>query len=257
VLIAHRGVDTVMLNSPVDVIFALMSIVAFLIAVVIHQFTQATVALWLGDRTAVVDGRLSLNPRTHIEPIGMTLAVILAFLGIPSLGYGRPLRVDTWKMRGGPNTGLVLTSLAGMLANLIVGVLIAIGLHFSVAIPAYSSELATANPYWGRLDEFLIILSVVNIAYFLLNILPIYPLDGFQLLLALLPTSQAITFRRSEQYGPLILLGLIFLLPWIAQLFGLSFLNVAGWISRGAEYIALSIAGVLHQLVFLYFLQRR
>jgi Zn-dependent protease len=241
------------LNSPVDVVFALMSIVAFLIAVIVHQFTQATVALWLGDRTAATDGRLSLSPRTHIEPVGTTLAVILAFLGTPSLGYGRPVRVDTWKLRGGPNTGLILTSLSGMIANAIFGVLVAIGLRYSIKIPAYSNDLMTVNPYWSRLDEFLIVLAVVNIAYFLLNILPIYPLDGYQILVALLPTRQAMAFRRSEQYGPLILLGLIFLLPWIAQLFGLSFLNIAGWISKGAEYAALRIAGVLHQLVFFYF----
>jgi len=238
-------------NVPVDVVFALMSIVAFIVAVVIHQGMQATVALWLGDRTAAAEGRLSLSPRTHIEPVGTTLAVILAFLGMPSLGYGRPVRVDTWKMRGGPNTGLVLTALAGMLANLVFGVLVAIALHFSFLVPAYTDQLA--NPYWGRLDEFLIILAIVNVAYFLLNILPIYPLDGFQLLIALLPTNQAIAFRRSEQYGPLILLGLIFLLPWLAQLFGLSFLNVAGWITQGAGYIVLAIAGMIHQLVLLRF----
>jgi Zn-dependent protease len=203
----------------INVILAFMIIVSFLISVVLHEFGHALMATWLGDPTPRSQGRLSLGLRSQLDPLGTMLCVILAFFPIPAgpvgLGWGKPVKPDPWKLRGGPNAGTLLVALGGILMNVIVGVLVAILLHF---LPT-SLYL---NAFTIRIPQFVLTFASVNFCLAIFNLIPLYPLDGYQILYTLLPNRQAVGFSRSATYGPFIILLIIFLLPFLGQITGMS-----------------------------------
>src|SRR5207237_618020 len=118
----------------INVVLAFMIIGSFLVAVIIHEFGHSLVASMLGDPTPQKEGRLSPSLRTHLDPVGTMLCVILAFFPVAAgpvgLGWGKPVKVDPWKLRGGPNFGTLLVTLSGILMSLVVGVLFALLLRF-------------------------------------------------------------------------------------------------------------------------------
>src|SRR6266581_19509 len=116
----------------INVLLALMIIVSFLIAIPLHEFSHALMASWLGDKTPRAEGRQSLSLRTHIDPIGTLMCVILAFqpmLGV-GFGWGKPVKPDPWKMRVGPNAGVLLVAWAGPIFSLLIGLLTAVVVRF-------------------------------------------------------------------------------------------------------------------------------
>jgi len=209
----------------INVVLAFMIIVSFLISVSLHEVGHALMATWLGDPTARAEGRLSLGLRSHLDPLGTMLCVILAFFAVPSgpvgLGWGKPVKPDPWKLRGGPNAGTLLVSLGGIFMNIIVGVLAAIVLRL---LPASFTALPTSggNAFIIRIPQFVLTFASVNFCLAIFNLIPLYPLDGYQILYTLLPNRQAVGFSRSATYGPFIILILIFLLPFLGQISGTS-----------------------------------
>src|ERR1700730_15718034 len=133
----------------INVILAFMIIISFLISLILHEFGHALVATWLGDPTPRTDGRLSLNLGSHLDPLGTLLCVILAFFAVPAgpvgLGWGKPVKPDPWKLRGGPNGGTLMVALGGILMNLVVGVLAAIVLGL-LPVSLHQSALAVRIP---------------------------------------------------------------------------------------------------------------
>ncbi len=204
----------------INVVLAFMIIACFLVATVIHEYAHALTATLLGDTTPRTQGRQSLSLRAHLDPLGTLLCVILAFqpliAGPMALGWGKPVKTDPWKLRGGPNGGTLIVSLAGILTSLVLGLLAAVVLHF---LP--SALVATTNGILFRVVQLITVFAVVNITLALFNLLPIYPLDGYQILYTLLPSRQALKFARSAQYGPLIIIVLVFVLPFLGQLTGM------------------------------------
>lgn len=199
----------------INVVLAFMIIASFLVAVVIHEYSHALTATLLGDTTPRSQGRQRLSLSTQIDPLGLLVCVILAFqpgVGI-ALGWGKPVKTDPWKLRGGPNGGTLMVSLAGILTSLVLGLLVAFALHF---LPA--SMLDSSNGILFRVPQLLTVFAAANITLALFNLLPFYPLDGYQILYTLLPSRQALKFARSAQYGPLIIIILVFVLPFIGQL---------------------------------------
>ena len=199
----------------INVVLAFMIIACFLVAVVIHEYAHALTATLLGDTTPRTQGRQSLSLRAHLDPLGTLLCVILAFYpGFPmALGWGKPVKTDPWKLRGGPNGGTLLVSLAGILTSLLLGLLIAFVLHF---LPAPLVD--PRNGILFRVVQLVTVFATVNITLAVFNILPVYPLDGYQILYTLLPSRQALKFARSAQYGPLIIIVLVFVLPFVGQI---------------------------------------
>jgi Zn-dependent protease len=197
----------------INVVLALMVIGSFLVALPLHESGHALMASLLGDRTPREDGRQSLSLRSHIDPIGTLMCVLLAFQ--PGLavgfGWGKPVKPDPWKMRVGANAGVLLVAWAGLLFSLLIGVFVAALVRF-VPVHIYESPVAV------HVIQLLIVFSSVNICLAIFNLFPLYPLDGYQILYTLLPSKQAVQFARSAAYGPLIILGLFFLLPFLAQL---------------------------------------
>ncbi len=202
----------------INVLLALMIIGSFLAAIALHEFAHALAASWLGDRTPRDEGRQSLSLRTHIDPIGTLMCVVLAFQPIFAsplgLGWGKPVKPDPWKMRVGANTGVLMVAWAGPLFSLLIGLLSALLVRF-LPLSIYT------NPITVRLPQLLIVFASVNICLALFNLIPIYPLDGYQIVYSLLPSRQALKFAKSALYGPYIILAIFFLLPFLGRLAGI------------------------------------
>src|SRR6266851_2418814 len=115
----------------INVVLALMIIGLFLVAIPLHESGHALMASMLGDRTPREEGRLSLSLRSHIDPIGTLMCVLLAFQpGGVGFGWGKPVKADPWKMRVGANAGVLLVAWAGLIFSLLIGVLVSVLLRF-------------------------------------------------------------------------------------------------------------------------------
>jgi Zn-dependent protease len=239
---------------------------AFVIAITLHGAAHAAMAAILGDGSAVA--QQSVNPKRHMAVIGTIVAITLSF-GIPfgfpigsypaGLGWGKPVEVDARRMRVSPDTGVFLVALAGPFFNFFIGVFFAILLHF---MPGHQDLsliagrcgftggslllqcLSQAQPFWLlRIEQLLYILAATNILLAVVNFIPLHPLDGYDLLFALLPNRPAVRFRDFKPYMELILLLIFFVLPYLLSFFGLTQLNPGYWISALAQYLTGLIAG--------------
>lgn len=197
----------------INVVQALMIIGSFLLAIVLHESSHALAASLLGDKTPISEGRLSFRLLSHIDPMGTLMCVLLAFqplLGI-GFGWGKPVKPDPWKMKVGANTGVMLVAWAGPVASLLIGIVVSLVVRF-LPLALYQNIVTI------HIVQFLVIFASVNICLTLVNLIPLYPLDGYQILYTLLPSPRAIQFARSAPYGPIIILALFFLLPFLGQL---------------------------------------
>ena len=155
-------------------------------------------------------------------------------------------------MRVGPNAGTLLVALAGPIFSLLIGILAALVVRF---LPAtlFESQLALHIP------QFILVFASVNICMAIFNILPLYPLDGYSVLYTLLPSRQAVQFAKSATYGPLIILALFFLAPFLAQLAGLSgffLFQLPYYIWLGSMNIIAPVIGQIPDLVASLYLAR-
>ncbi len=209
----------------INVILALMIVGSFLLAIVLHESGHALMASVLGDPTPRAEGRQSLSLATHLDALGTILCLILALLptaGPVGLGWGKPVKTDPWKLRGGPNSGTLLVALAGPIFSLVIGLLFALLLRYSFSLP-FLSQISSPVLLWlvEHLLQLLTVFASVNICLALFNLLPFSPLDGYQIVYTLLPTRQAVQFAKSAPYGPFIVLGIFFLLPFLARFSGI------------------------------------
>jgi Zn-dependent protease len=177
--------------------------VAFLIAVVVaitfHEFSHAAVATLQGDDTARSRGRLTLNPISHLDPLG-SIALILA-----GIGWGRPVPYNPTNLRN-RRFGAVMVSLAGPASNFVL----ALAAVVAVRLVYPTAETAFDIPFSLRLLD---ILVAVNVILGVFNLLPIPPLDGSSLLALVLPPSRRSIVSFLDQYGIFLLLGLLILAP--------------------------------------------
>jgi Zn-dependent protease len=166
----------------------------------VHEFSHAATARSLGDPTAQRAGRLTLNPLRHLDPFGSLLLVLTLVSGAPGFGWGRPVPVDPRNLRYG-RLGMALVSAAGPLANVGLALLIALVFRLTLSsdqgLPVYAQQFGVA-------------LIRLNVSLCVFNLLPIAPLDGFGVVVGLLPLGLARPVARLGQYGPGILLLLIF-----------------------------------------------
>lgn len=203
----------------INVLLSLMIVISFLLAIALHEWAHAQMASWLGDQTPRLDGRQTLSLRAHLDPVGMVMCLILAFQPLASvvppagLGWGKPVKPDPWKMRVPADTGVLLVACAGLIGSLIIGLLAAVAFRFL-------DPILGASFFAHVLRQWVLVFASVNIGLALFNLIPLYPLDGYQILYTLLPSKQAVRFARSAIYGPFIILALFFLLPFIARLSG-------------------------------------
>jgi Zn-dependent protease len=229
----------------INVLLALMIIVAFLVAIALHEYGHVIMALWLGDRTPQAEGRQTLNPRSHLDPVGTLMCVLLAFQPLLAIGFGwgKPVKADPWKMRLGADAGVLTVAWAGILFSFIIGAItcVLVGLVYPFLPPD--------NLFIEHLLQLLIVFASVNFCLALFNLLPLYPLDGYQIVYTFLPSRQAVQFAKSAPYGQFIILAIFFLLPFIAQLAGLGdffLFRLAYYIWLGSMYLISLVLAPFH-----------
>jgi Zn-dependent protease len=178
-------------------------ILAFVVAITVHEAAHAYMADKLGDPTPRLMGRLSLNPIVHYDPIGTTLLLVLIFmrtvLHIPVIpfGWAKPVMFDPFNLKN-PRKDAALISLAGPASNFIIAIIASIVFRVTLSsFPLFSFFVAP--------------IIILNVVLGLFNLIPIHPLDGGKIFVGLLPADQAkeadLFLRR---YGTLILIFLIF-----------------------------------------------
>ena len=175
----------------------------FVLGTTFHEFMHAYSALLLGDTTAQRQGRVTLNPAAHFDPFGFFMGVLLA-LGVGFLAWGRPVPVNPIALRFG-RRGMAIVAVAGPVTNLVfAGVLVAI-LKLGGALPVDVQQI---------IDNMILI----NLLLFSFNLIPIPPLDGFNILVGILPNYWTIVLEPLRRYSLPILLGLVFLVPYAGQI---------------------------------------
>ena len=177
-----------------------ISLLLFFLAVIIHEYSHGWVAWKLGDPTAKMAGRLTLNPIAHIDPIGtILLPLILLVTNSPVLfGWAKPVPVN-FNSLDNPKKDMIWVGLAGPGAN----ILFAIILSFMLKIAG-----AAANPFLIAIISSAVIINLVLAVF---NILPIPPLDGSRVLMGLLPGEISMQYAKIEPYGLIIIFGLLYL----------------------------------------------
>jgi Zn-dependent protease len=188
-------------------------VTALIVGIAFHEFSHAFTAWRLGDGTARLLGRVSLNPVRHLDPTGTVLLMIAGF------GWGKPVPVNPARLRNGPETGRAIVAGAGPIANIIIAVVAALPMQLGLVdwwspflIPLSVSDWDVGD-YLGLYLSAVVIFNVVLAVF---NLLPIAPLDGFSVAVGLLPRDLSRTVAQLEPYGPVILL-LLLVLPFVTQ----------------------------------------
>lgn len=179
------------------VAFAIVAILAF----AYHEFAHAIVADRLGDPTPRSMGRITPNPFVHLSLYG------LAFLFLVGFGWA-VTPVNPNRLRGNPRHAMAIVAVAGPAANLIMALVFALPVRFNLVTPAQGTVLPTL---WELVDTGL----YINLLLLVFNLLPIPPLDGFTILQGLLPPDLAYQLDGVRQYGFILMLGVLFILPMI------------------------------------------
>ena len=174
-----------------------------LFAITVHEAAHGMLARRLGDPTAMMLGRVTLNPLKHIDPIGTVLVPAITFVLTHFLfGWAKPVPVD-WRNLRNPRRDMVLVALAGPGANLFMALLWSIAIQAGILLQDVSSWIALPLIYMGSAGV------LINSILMALNLLPVLPLDGGRVVAGLLPPRQAQAFSRLEPYGLFVVLGLL------------------------------------------------
>lgn len=192
-----------------------------LLAITLHEAAHGYVANMLGDPTARLAGRLSLNPIRHIDPVGtLLLPGLMLLLGSSFFfGWAKAVPVDTRYLKS-PRQGMAVIAAAGPLVNLAMATAAAALLHGLAFLPDVASDWAKQN---------LVNAIKFNIFLALFNLLPIPPLDGGRVAVGVLPLPLARPLARLENIGMLIVIGLAFIVPMVAGRAGYP-INPLGWV---------------------------
>jgi Zn-dependent protease len=185
----------------IDVLSVAISFGVLLLSLTIHEAAHAWTADMLGDPTARMLGRVSLNPIVHIDLIGTIVLPLLAAVShIPIIGWAKPVPVNSRNLRHG-RRDFVLVAAAGPISNLLQAFVAAIGLRVAVAL--------AHGDIGGLLLNTLLSAVEINLLLAFFNLIPVPPLDGGNVLLGILPPRAAIGFSQIRQYGFIVLYALL------------------------------------------------
>lgn len=181
-----------------DVTYIALVIAVVLFSMTLHEAMHAYTSNWLGDDTAKAQGRLTLNPIAHIDPfLTLALPVFLALIGAPIFGGAKPVPFNPMRVRY-EEFGAALVGIAGPLTNLVIAFIL------------YAVYALSGTP-GGFVGEALIVGIVVNLGFFIFNMLPVPPLDGSRLLYALAPDSFRRIMEVIERQGLILVFAVILL----------------------------------------------
>jgi Zn-dependent protease len=181
-----------------DVTGILLMIPPLLFALTFHEFSHALVATRLGDPTARLLGRLTLNPIAHLDPVGT-----LVFVLTQRIGWAKPVPVDERYLKH-PRQDMMWIALAGPASNVIAALVF--GTILRIAVPLSGT---------GNIERTLLLMLqgsvIVNLGLAAFNMIPIFPLDGSRILTGLLSREWAERYRELDHVGPFLLLGIVVL----------------------------------------------
>lgn len=189
-----------------DIYTIIARVLVLLIAFTIHELAHALTADYLGDPTPRRMGRITLNPLKHLDPFGTIMLIIAGF------GWAKPVMVNPMNMRGNPRTSMAIVAIAGPLSNLVMAAIAAIFFRLGlVDLNTLIVQSASSLTFAEIIYQFLFI----NLALAFFNLIPVPPLDGSKILFAILPAELVYRLRPLEQYGFMILFGVVFLVPQV------------------------------------------
>ncbi len=214
-------------------LFALLaSIPGVLVAITFHEFAHGYAAYKLGDNTAKNEGRLSLNPLDHLDPVG---TLMLLFAGF---GWGKPVHVNPiqYTRKISMEKGEAIVSVAGPLTNMILALVLA--LIYGALVKFASIEFLLSNV--GNIIKVILASAIsINIGLGVFNLIPLPPLDGSKIIMPFLPYNAKQWFRSNEQ-----IFYIIFVVIWITGIASLIITPPINWISTGIMSLTQIIFGI-------------
>ncbi len=181
------------------VTYVLIVVGVILVSMTLHEAMHAFTSYWLGDDTAKLQGRLTLNPIKHIDPfLTILLPLGLAVIGAPIFGGARPVPFNPDRVKW-DDWGAALVAIAGPLTNLVI------------AFISFGVFALFGAPTEGLLSQILVTMVTVNLGFFIFNMLPIPPLDGSRVIYALAPEFVRTGMRFIEQFGIIFIFAIVLL----------------------------------------------
>ena len=190
---------------------SLIILLSVVISITVHEFAHALAADRIGDDLPRRQGRLTLLPTEHFDPLGFIMICWMSFGGI-GLGWGKPVQVNPGAFKH-PRRDMILIAAAGPFSNLILATIAGLIIRFGGINLLF--DLSSGGGY-SLIGHFLVQFMGVNLGLMLFNLIPIPPLDGSKILSNLLPFEQSVRYDRfMGQYGFMLLIGLVFLAPQV------------------------------------------
>ena len=193
-----------MLNLTPSILISYLFVL--LTAFAVHEFAHAWTANYFGDDTPRLNGRLTLNPLAHLDPLGSLMMLIAGF------GWAKPVPVNPYALERRSPAALMLVSLAGPFSNLLMAIAAAIPFRLGL-VSVYQAQFdysTSSSHFLPTLPLLLLVFVSVNLMLMLFNLIPLYPLDGEKIAIYFLPPSWGRTLEAIRPFSPLILLGLMF-----------------------------------------------
>ena len=197
-----------------NTLIRVIELALFIPAIVLHEVSHGYVSYRLGDPTAKMKGRLSLNPVKHVDPFGtVLLPLLLWFSGAPIFGYAKPVPINPAYYKD-YRKGMMLTGLSGPATNLILAFLAGMGSRVLALAPLATGSAADPRiTVLGWLWYALYYFGQINLVLMFFNLIPIPPLDGSRVLPLFLSDKALMKYHEIERYGIVIFFGLLLLLP--------------------------------------------
>lgn len=209
------------ITNPGALFGLLLSIPGVLVAITFHEFAHGFVAYKLGDNTAKDEGRLSLNPLDHLDPIG---TLMLLFAGF---GWGKPVHVNprNYTRKISMEKGEAIVSSAGPIMNILLAIIFTL-IYF--AVKKYASVAFLSSTVGGIILLLIVSIISTNIGLGVFNLIPLPPLDGSKIIMPFLPYKAKEFFVNNEQ-----IFSLIFVVLWVTGIAGIIITPVINWVTSG------------------------
>ncbi len=209
------------ITNPGALFSLLLSIPGVLVAITFHEFAHGFVAYKLGDNTAKDEGRLSLNPLDHLDPIGTLMLVFAGF------GWGKPVHVNprNYTRKISMEKGEAIVSSAGPIMNILLAIIFTL-IYF--AVKKYASVAFLSSTVGGIILLLIVSIISTNIGLGVFNLIPLPPLDGSKIIMPFLPYKAKEFFVNNEQ-----IFSLIFVVLWVTGIAGIIITPVINWVTSG------------------------
>ena len=189
-----------------------LAIIALLPMLVFHEVSHGLVANWLGDDTAKMMGRLSLNPLSHLDRVGTIMLLLVGF------GWAKPVPVNPYRLNVDPRKGMAIVAAAGPLSNFLMAGIFALLFRAGILeLPNSLSDISFADV----IAVLVLFIVQINIILGILNLIPVPPLDGFRIAVGILPREQALALAKTERYASQILIIFLVILMFTGFLWGI------------------------------------